>query len=154
MMRLALALAGVLAACSDDPPEPEPQVAAFPADYAGSYSEVRDCRKSGDHDLSFVRVLADPAALAPYETRNEPFPDGAVLLKEEYDFSDSSCAGEIVRWTVMIKASAATDRLGWDWQSVDARRNVVEENGERCQSCHTACRGGSVVGYDYTCTEP
>ncbi|HEY3500428.1 MAG TPA: cytochrome P460 family protein [Polyangiaceae bacterium] len=150
----ATLLAVVLAAgCSDDP-EPQAPPPPFPADYADSYAEVRDCRKSGDHDLSFVRILADPRAAAPYQNRSDPFPDGAVVLKEEYEFGDDTCSGEILQWTVMMKAHAATAELGWKWQRVDAQRRVAEENPPRCQNCHIDCSGGSAIGYDYTCAEP
>jgi hypothetical protein len=142
------------AACSN-PPEPAPVPAvAFPADYAASYTLVRDCRKSGDHELDFIRVLAAPEALGPYTDRTTAFPNGAVLLKEQYDVSDSSCAGPIAQWTVMVKDSAATERLGWDWQRVSRSRTVTEANTTRCFGCHEACTGTPRVGYDYTCTEP
>jgi hypothetical protein len=145
--------AALLAACSDES-QPEEPAAAFPEDYASSYTELRDCRKSGDHDLSFVRILADARATAPYANRAEAFPDGAVVLKEEYEFDDDTCSGEILRWTVMVKASAATERLGWNWQHVGPDRSVVEQNGSRCQTCHADCGPSSAFGYDYTCAEP
>lgn len=126
----------------------------FPADYADSFTQVRNCRKSGDHELDFVRVLVDPSALGPYTDRATPFPEGAVALKEQYDVSDTTCSGPIVQWTVMQKNSAATDRLGWDWQRVSTDRVVVEENTARCFGCHVACSGPPNVGYDHTCTEP
>ncbi|HTQ03502.1 MAG TPA: cytochrome P460 family protein [Polyangiaceae bacterium] len=126
----------------------------FPADYADSFTEVRGCRKSGDHDLDFIRVLVDPSALGPYTDRTTPFPDGAIALKEQYDVSDASCSGPIVQWTVMKKDTAATDRLGWDWQRVSTDRKVVEENTARCYGCHAACSGPPNAGYDSTCTDP
>lgn len=143
----------LLGACSDEPAPDTPQP-GFPADYASTYVEVRDCRKSGDHDLSFVRMLADPRAVGPYENRTDPFPDGAVVLKEEHDFSDDTCSGKILQWTVMVKAHAATETLGWTWQRIDADRRVIEQNPPRCQNCHLDCTGGDAVGYDYTCAEP
>src|SRR5689334_22916412 len=74
------------------PPTPAPS-AAFPADYAATYEEQRACRKSGDHELDFVRVLTDPTATVPYAERTTPFSDGAVVLKEQYDVSDTDCTG-------------------------------------------------------------
>lgn len=127
----------------------------FPADYAVSYVEVRNCRGSGDHDLHNIRILADPAALAPYQGRTEAFPEGAVVLKEEYDFGDTTCSGEILQWTVMRKLAegSAPDMLGWAWQEVDAERRVVSEDEPRCIGCHQGC-GMAPDGYDWTCAMP
>ena len=147
---LALAVA-----CSEPDPTGNPTPpAAFPADYADSYVEVRGCRRSADHELEFVRVLADPAALGPYSDRQSAFPEGAVVLKEQYEPSDDSCSGSIAQWTVMRKAPAATERLGWDWQRVASDRRVVEENAEGCVNCHSSCTGAPQPGYDFTCTDP
>ncbi len=143
-----------LGGCANDAPPANASNAEFPANYADSYTEVRDCRKSGDHELDFIRVLVDPNALAPYTDRATPFPDGAVVLKEQYDVSDSTCSGPIVQWTVMKKDAAATDRLGWDWQRVSPDRAVVEENTPSCPACHQACSGPPSNGYDHTCTDP
>lgn len=145
-----LAVAALALGCGggDDGPAP-----AFPADYAATYVEVRDCRMSSDHDLRYIRVVADPAALAPYRDRAAPFPDGAVVLKEEYEFTDTACAGDVLEWTVMRKDAAATDGLGWTWQRVDAERTVIEDRPEACVGCHEAC-GQAPDGYDGTCAVP
>jgi hypothetical protein len=145
-------LVGLVAACSDPQPPPQNEV-AFPADYADSYVEVRDCRKSADHELEFVRILADSSARAPYQQRAGGFPDGAVVLKEQYDVADDTCAGPVLQWTVMVKNSAASGRLGWDWQRVDAERRVVSNDLASCSGCHQACTG-SGLGYDATCADP
>ncbi len=131
---------------------PEP---LFPEDYATSYVEVRDCRQSGDHDLNLVRMLADAAALGPYQGRNEPFPEGAVVLKEEYEFDDIDCEGPIKQWTVMqrLAGGSGDETLGWAWQRVDSERNVATENDGRCVSCHTGC-GVPPDGYEGTCSIP
>ncbi len=130
-------------------------VALFPADYASTYVEVRDCRRSGDHQLNFVRVLADPAAAGPYLDRQDPFPEGAVVLKEERDPADESCAEAITRWTVMVKLAegTSTETLDWRWQDLDADRNVVGEDVPLCYGCHSSC-GVAPDGYDGTCAVP
>jgi hypothetical protein len=133
------------AAAADAGPSP-----GFPADYAASYTEVRDCRGSADHLLNRIRVLADPAALAPYRDRQAPFPDGAVVLKVEHDQAD--CGDAPIRWTVMIKNAAATERLGWDWQDVAADRTVTASNPASCAGCHSVC-DGDPLGYDGTCAD-
>lgn len=145
-----------LAACADDETTTEPAVEPlFAADYASSYTEVRDCRQSGDHDLNIIRVLAAPAALAPYRDRDQPFPEGAVVLKEEYDFGDTTCTGPIKQWTVMARLAdgSSPDALDWNWQQVDAERNVIGEDIPRCYGCHTGCTPAN-DGYDHTCAVP
>jgi hypothetical protein len=138
------------AACPGDDGGAEP---VFPADYAATYQEVRDCRQSTEHDFRYIRVLADPAALGPYTGRDAPFPPGAVVLKEEFGFADPDCAGPIVELTAMRKNPDAPDgALGWDWQRVDDDRKVVEEGAMFCAGCHATCAG--VEGFDGTCTEP
>lgn len=137
--------------CSGSEPEPD-----FPADYASSYVEVRDCRASADHDLNYVRMLADPAALAPYQNRDAPFPVGAVVLKEEYEFGDTDCSGPISQWTVMrrLETGAAPTTLDWAWQRVDAERTIVGEDTPRCYGCHAGCGTAAEGGYEGTCAHP
>ncbi|MEZ4384951.1 MAG: cytochrome P460 family protein [Nannocystaceae bacterium] len=127
----------------------------FPENYADDYVEVRDCRGSGDHDLHTIRILADPAALAPYQDRGAPFPVGAVVLKEEYEFGDLECAGPIVQWTVMrrLAPGSAADNLDWAWQRVDPQRQVVDSDAPRCVGCHQGC-GAAPDGYEGTCAVP
>ena len=146
-MRWLYPLLVLAAACGDDGPSP-----VFPESWASAYTEVRNCRSSGDHELNKVRVLADPAALAPYMTRTQPFPSGAVVLKAEYDFADGNCSGPPVGWTVMQKGGAPED-LGWVWQKVDAKRGVESDNDPQCVQCHSDC-GLPPDGYDGTCTVP
>ena len=149
-LALAAALA-LLAGCSDDDTGDglEP---LFPADYTASYTEVRDCRRSTEHDFNMIRVLADDAALAPYRDRVDPFPVGAVVLKEEYEVGDTECAGEVIQWTVMVKTpeGEAPDQLDWMWQRVGRDRSVREEDGPGCIGCHADC-GDPPDGYDGTC---
>lgn len=156
----ALSATLVLAAvggCSDDSGAPnEPQLEPlFPEDYRGSYVEVRNCRGSGDHDLNRVRMLVDPTAEPAYQDRDTPFPEGAVVLKEEYDFSDTDCEGEILQWTVMQRLAdgASEETLGWRWQRVDPERRVMSEDDARCTSCHSGC-GRPPDGYEGTCSIP
>ena len=140
----------ILAACSGD--DDDPGVPLFPDDYAQTYVEVRDCRSSSEHDLNKIRVVADPAALAPYQNRVDEFPVGAVVLKEEYEFSDPDCVGDIIQWTVMARLATGSspDTLDWAWQSVDASNNVKSRDSARCITCHADCEPPD--GYFNTCT--
>ena len=144
----------VLAACGTEP-KPEPPV--FPADYATTYQEVRNCRGPSEHDLNYIRVLASPDAVTAYTGRIAPFPTGSIVLKEEYDINDMTCSGPIVVWTVMAKLDdgSAPATLDWQWQKVDSHRNTVNTDINKCVSCHTTCTPtGSRGGYAYTCTMP
>ncbi|MBL0217835.1 MAG: cytochrome P460 family protein [Myxococcales bacterium] len=141
----AFALGGV-AACGED------ATPVFGADYAATFTEVRNCRSSSDHDLHRIKVLVDPAAHDPYTLRTTAFPVGAIVLKEEFDFGDTACAGPVIEWTVMQKLGSAED-LGWIWQRVAADRSVTTENDPLCITCHTSC-GIAPDGYDGTCAMP
>jgi hypothetical protein len=145
--RFASAALVLVAACGGDP---EP---LLPADYATTFVEVRDCRRSSDHDLRQIRIVADPAAAAVYGARTGDFAPGALLVKEEYDFADGDCAGPILQWTVMQRDAAATAALGWQWQRIDPDRTVVTENDSRCINCHTSC-GVPPDGFLGTCAVP
>jgi hypothetical protein len=141
-MRWLVVLA--LAACGGDAAEP-----LFGEDYAATYMQVRSCRSSSDHDLNKIRILADPAALEAYTMRAMPFPVGATVLKEEYEFSDGNCFGTLVHWTVMKKTDATT----WTFQRVGPERDVESENEARCVNCHKQC-GQPPDGFDGTCAMP
>lgn len=140
-------------ACGSDGGSADP--ALFPADYAATYREVRNCRFSLEHDLIRVRVLAAPDAFTAYTGRAEAFPTGAIVLKEQYDESDTTCAGPIVSYTVMQKlpvGSAPAD-LDWSWQEADADLHSTGTDIKRCTQCHKDC-GVAPDGYDGTCTVP
>lgn len=142
-----------VAACSDTPKPPAPP--SFPADYASTFKEARTCRQSTEHDLNRIRVLADPAAFSPYANRDAPFPAGAVLLKEEYDISDTNCTGPIKQWTLMkrLATGSSPKTLDWHWERVDPSRTVVQSDASRCYNCHSQCTP-EVNGYLDTCTVP
>src|SRR5688572_3677306 len=127
----------------------------FPADYELTYREVRNCRRSIDHDLHHIRVLADPAAYEPYMGRTMPFPVGAILLKVEYD--DELCTeSDLVRWSVMRKEEpgfGGPDYVDWYFQRVNLRREVISDNEERCTRCHSECVT-LPDSYDGTCAIP
>jgi hypothetical protein len=126
------------------PPGPS-SAPVFPADYRTSYVEVRDCRRSPDHDLSYIRVLASPDAESVYRTRTGAFPEGAVVLKEEY--GDPACS-DLSGWSAMRREGGA-----WHWQDVAVDRVVVEDDGPRCVACHASC-GVPPDGYEGTCALP
>ncbi len=149
--RLPIVLPFVALATCDGGSEPPPADPLFPADYAATFTEVRDCRTSADHDLTHVRVFADPVALDAYTTRGEPLPDGSLLVKEEH--ADETCT-DLVGFAVMMREEGYDpDRGDWHWQKLDADRRVTQDGRlERCGGCHSLCEEPS--GFDWTCAEP
>jgi hypothetical protein len=146
-----LALVAV-ASCGGDGESATPLITA---DYADSFVEVRDCRRSIDHDLQFVRIHAAPDALAPYRDREAAFPVGAVVVKEQFVDNDDDCSGEVQLYTVMRKldAGADPDLLDWEWQELDADFDVVSDAEPlRCARCHETCEPPE--GYLGTCAAP
>lgn len=148
-----LASALALVSCADDetttlPPPPPPIF----LDNGAGYQQLRDCRRSADHDLSYIRVLADAQAIPPYVNRDVPFPAGAVILKIEY--ADPPCT-DLVGYTAM-RRDVGIDPAGGDWHWQRANRaGTVTEDGiiERCKGCHTSC-GVPPDGHDGTCAVP
>ena len=124
----------------------------FPADYRDSYVEVRDCRLSIEHGGVSIRVLADPASAEAYLREQNPLPEGAIVIKEE--FEGPTCVDrDLVRWRVMRKeAPGFDDEHGdWHWQWVDAPgRGVRFDDKTTCIGCHL---DPDCIGRDYMCTE-
>lgn len=138
---LCLAIAALAFGC----PGPEPIDPIFPADYASRFTEARDCRRSPEHDLSYIRIYANAGALEVYQTRTGDFPEGAILVKEEY--ADPSCTDRI-GWTAMIREGG-----DWHWQELASDRVVIEDGAiRRCAGCHAACVAPE--GYQGTCAVP
>ena len=157
MRRRTIACVSLLvtfAACGgDDDGEADGRPAngvVFPADYETSYTEVRDCRQGTQHGPD-IRVFASSSARGPYEDRADPFPEGAVLVKEER-FGNTDCTGPITQWTAMIRLADGSSpvTLDWTWQQVDPDRSVVGEDLPRCYECHVDCPDG----YAGTCAPP
>ena len=145
-MTRATSIVALLAALLSGCPSPEPAEPVFPADYAASFVEVRDCRRSPEHELAFIRVLASPDTAATYLSRTGTFAEGAVVLKEEY--VDADCA-DLLGWTAMRREGD-----GWRWQEVASDRVVVEDGAiERCETCHARCVAPD-QGFEGTCAEP
>lgn len=155
----ALALLGALSlaltGCDDDPEvAADAGVPVFPADYLSSFTEVRDCRQSIEHELEYVRLLvpADQAAeisrcMTPGTTCDAALPVGTLLVKPQY--LDPGCT-DLLRVTAARRetAAAAGDRAAWRWQEVTAAGAVtVDGDGSegaaaRCVGCHAACDPG------------
>ena len=152
-MQLRLVIAGVMAAALSGCAEPDSGVdPLFPESYQTDWSMVRDCRRSIEHDLSYVRIWADEAAAAPYQAREGTLPVGSTLLKEEFD--DEECT-DLIGFTLMRREEGfAPTRGDWHWQEVTFDREVVLDGAEfTCFHCHADC-GGMDTAFDWTCAEP
>lgn len=139
-----------LSDASDAEPLPEP---FFPEDFAKTYTLVRDCRRSIDHDLRYILVMADDLAVGPYKSRKKPFPVGSTLVKIEHQ--DELCTTPS-RYTAMQRQEpgAATESGDWLFQRVTLDRVAYQDSKAvaQCVSCHETC--GPPDGYDWTCAAP
>lgn len=146
---LPTALAAACLALVGCPTPPSPGADAGPAvfssDWETAYAEVRDCRRSPDHDLSYIRVLASPDAETVYATRSGEFPEGAVLVKPEY--ADELCT-DLLGITAMRRGATA-----WEFQETDALARPLGTDVLRCIGCHASC-GVPPDGYMGTCAVP
>ena len=149
MRRAALFFFATLSfiACGDEPEPPGPQP-LFPEGFETTYSAVRDCRFSIEHDGVTIIVYASPDAAEAYTNGQYPFAPGATIVKKEH--RDGSCT-ELSGYTVMKKTGNGSTAADWSWQRVGADRKVdTEEPAQRCISCHAGC----TEGRDQTCTDP
>lgn len=142
----ALTLAACEAEGSHDGSPSGDQAAAFvSAGDLEAWPEVRVCRHSIEHDLSYIRVLASPEAKTAYLERKEPFPEGAILVKPEY--ADEQCKS-LVRLTAMRRPTTAPT---WEWQELSPSLDVLQSGTlAACASCHASCDGG----HDGVCAHP
>lgn len=152
-LSLALTIATAVTALACDPDDGGP-APIYPADWATSFTKVRDCRQTPEHDLNHVTLHVDPASVALWQqcvvydsTCTERFAEGATFIKAEY--SDSACT-DLVLVSAAKKSSDAAfaDVGGWHWQEVQADGRVAEDGAvERCARCHESCDGS----YDHRC---
>lgn len=150
--RAALTLLSFAGGCFDGEGQQggaAPGEPVFPADLE-AYREARPCAFSHDHELIFVRVLADPLAYDTYTRFEEPYPVGATIVKLSYD--DEECT-DLVDYTAMKKLATGQNPEGgdWWWQRVALDRSVVEEGAPvSCLDCHRE-HCSPPYGYDLTC---
>jgi hypothetical protein len=148
-MRLAVSLVALaaLGGCAQVD-SPNAQV-VLPATYRMDFAQVRSCRSSIDHDLANVVVRVRPDLIGTYNDGPYPFPQGALVVKEQY--SDMACQS-LSGYTVMRKEASGYFPAGGDWQyfKLDAYGTVVSSGKDaRCAACHAMCGPTR----DRTCTE-
>lgn len=149
-LRLSAALVAALSGCdAADPGQADAGRPVFADDWASTYVELRGCRLSIEHELEYIRVLADPAAAAQFGACldaeagpgcDPPFAEGAVLLKAQY--RDDDCADLLGFTAVRREAAAPAAGGGWRWQSVDPDGAVTLDGAPpTCVGCHQTCEG-------------
>jgi hypothetical protein len=146
MRPLCLAALATLACAEVDSPNP---VEVLPDDYRTTFVEALGCRSSSSHmNNILVRVHQDLQGV--YETGPYPFPQGALVVKEEY--RDPGCT-DLTAYSVMRKEAPSSDPASGDWTffKLDVRRRILEKNMPRCVSCHAqpTCRTR-----DRVCADP
>lgn len=147
---LPVAFAAALFGC--DEPESDPADAGVPVfadEWASTYVELRGCRLSIEHELEHIRVLADPATAAqfgacldaePGPDCDQPFSEGAVLLKAQY--RDDDCTDLLGFTAVRRQADAPAAGGGWRWQAVEPDGAVTLDGAPpSCVGCHQTCEG-------------
>jgi hypothetical protein len=145
---LLLALVVVGSACAEVD-NPNPQM-VLPGDYRTAFVQVRTCRNSVEHGLVnvVVRVRAEQKDL--YEAGPYPFPQGSLVVKEEY--RDSGCT-DLTGYTIMRKEAGGYFAEGGDWQwfTLDPLGTTLKDGkAPTCSHCHAACKPSR----DFLCAQP
>jgi hypothetical protein len=158
MVSLRLVPLAVLAfaGCAQvDSPNPE---IVLPDDYRTTFVEARSCRSTLEH-ASEVGAGAESAVvikvrpeMADLFEAGGPFPEGALIIKEQY--RDLQCTvANLVSYTAMKKQKAGYDPAGgdWSWYRMDERSHVLLSGKiATCITCHAVC--GKTR--DRTCVDP
>jgi hypothetical protein len=129
----------------------------FPADYADKATSRSGTAAAAATTTSTTSGSSPiPPPSAPYQGRAEPFPAGAIVLKEEYDFGDLDCSGrdQAVDRDASPGRWASPDTLDWAWQRVDAQRRVFEVETPCAASAVTRAAASPPDGYEWTCAVP
>src|SRR3954453_6382027 len=110
-MRVSLLALGVVVSACAQVDNPSPQM-VLPADYRTAFVQVGNCENSIDHGLIDVIVRVRSEDVARYTSGPYPFPQGALVVKEEY--RGQGC-GELSGYTVMRKEAPGFFAAGGDW---------------------------------------
>lgn len=147
---------GVLVSCGGDSgsgPDPAPEEAAFPADFASTYMLVAGDRVGNPPHVACIRVYCSPSEAGTYSGAGT-MPEGTVLVKEIYSNSagPGGACSSLTGYAVMRKGApgSAPSSGDWTWQEADANRNVTDSGQiASCIACHS--QPGNV---DYTLIDP
>lgn len=140
--------------CEDAPSSPDSDSDAITVELISTWAEMRDCRHSHEHELRFIRVLANPEAELPYAELSPatPYPVGSRLIKLEYD--DDACS-DLLGYTLLekLEPGALPEAGDWNWVELDTELRVMEQGAlPGCINCH-AVHCHPPFGFDLTCAE-
>jgi cytochrome P460 len=152
-MRPWLLVLGIAAVGCAQVDSPNPEM-VLPTDYRTAFVQVRGCRASIEHFPSNVIVRVRPELASLYESGPYPFPEGALVVKEEY--RDSQCQ-DLTGYTAVRKEKAGyyAEGADWQWFRLDSLGTVMRKGHLKdCANCHSSessCPGGK--SRDLMCTE-
>jgi hypothetical protein len=142
--RCLLAVALFLPACAGDESDQARDIydMAIAGDAYKSWSQFPgaspDLIKSGTHNGDFVRSYMNPVAVEAIENFTGEFPDGTILVKEQYaDAEGKTLNGH----TVMFKLDGYdADHGDWYWVAFNGKGETTQHNGQAsyCYDCHMA----------------
>jgi hypothetical protein len=138
--------------CMDDPVAP-----ALPGSEAvftvaqltdGEMVEVMACKLSHEHELRFVRTVADAASAEIYRRCVPPsaactearFPVDSLFVKLEYDSPTGCEPSALAAYTAVKKLQdgALPEGFNWRWQRVSPALDVEQDGApDVCLRCHT-----------------
>jgi hypothetical protein len=131
---------------------PDPTVEPIaPADYRTSFTQVRDCRFSIEHDGVQIRVWANDIAMAAYLAEENPLPVGSVIVKEEFIGDNCDDDPDLNILSVMRKETSGFDNEDNDWHFQEINptsRAVITNTKTDCIECHR----NDCSARDYMCT--
>ena len=135
------------------PPPPDEQDIIFPENFRESFTVVRDCRNSIEHEAT-VRVWINAIGEAGYLDDAATLPEGTIVIKEEFAAGADCDDADLAFWSVMRKEPAGFDPAANDWrfQEVAAPNRRISLDGKStCIDCHTVTE---CVVRDLMCTLP
>lgn len=139
------------AGCDEsDPAQPTPKITPlFTTEELNSPDmvEIMACKHSHEHDLRYVRTIADPASAEQYRRCVPPtssctekrFPTGSLFIKLEYDSLTGCEPANLISYTANRKLNDGdlAEGFDWQWQRLTPSLEVQEDGAPRvCVLCH------------------
>ncbi|MEN9578106.1 MAG: hypothetical protein RJA70_1115 [Pseudomonadota bacterium] len=137
-----------LPGCAEPKPETDPRLVFDLATVEAEFEEVVPCKKSHEHDLRHVRIVADERSADIFKRCvtqagagrcvEEAFPKDSLFVKYEYEHAGCK-DNDLVSYTATLKLEPGSYEAGRDWHWQRASRSLeVEADGapDVCLRCH------------------